>query len=37
MPEELPPAEDVKKVERRLQSEHKNLPRDVKPFELLPA
>jgi DNA-damage-inducible protein D len=34
VPEKLPPAEDVKKVERRLQSEQKKLPKDVKRFEL---
>lgn len=36
LPESLPPAEDVKKVERRLQSEEKKLPKGVKPFELPP-
>jgi DNA-damage-inducible protein D len=30
VPEELPAAEDVKKVERRLESEQKKLPREVK-------
>lgn len=34
VPENLPPAEDVKKVERRLQSEQKKLPRSVEGFEL---
>jgi len=37
VPEKLPPAEDVKKVERRLQSEQKKLPKDVKRFELPPG
>lgn len=37
VPEKLPPAEDVKKVERRLQSEQKKLPRDIKRFELPPG
>jgi len=36
MPEDLPSAEDVKKVERRLQSEQKKLPRNVEGFELPP-
>ena len=31
-PEQLPPAEDAKKVERRLESEQKKLPGDVKRF-----
>jgi hypothetical protein len=29
-PEELPPAEDVKKVERRLSAEQKTLPKETK-------
>jgi DNA-damage-inducible protein D len=29
-PEQLPPAEDVKKVERRLESEEKKILKDVK-------
>ncbi|MBA4396755.1 MAG: DNA damage-inducible protein D [Syntrophus sp. (in: bacteria)] len=33
VPEALPPAEDVKKVERRLQSEHKKLPKRAKQLE----
>lgn len=33
VPETLPPAEDVKKVERRLKSEAKRLPRDTKRFD----
>lgn len=33
VPEELPPAEDVKKVERRLTSEQKKLPRQADRFE----
>jgi DNA-damage-inducible protein D len=33
VPEALPPAEDVKKVERRLASEQKKLPRQVEPLE----
>jgi DNA-damage-inducible protein D len=32
-PESLPPAEDVKKVERRLTSEQKKLPKQVEPLE----
>lgn len=36
IPEQLPPAEDAKKVERRLQSEQKRLPKDAKPLELPP-
>jgi len=36
LPEELPPAEDVKKVERRLRSEQKKLSRNVEGFELPP-
>ena len=33
VPEALPAAEDVKKVQRRLQSERKKLPKQVEPFE----
>ena len=33
IPEALPPAEDVKKVERRLTSEQKKLPKKAKPLE----
>ena len=33
VPEALPPAEDVKKVERRLTSEQKKLPKQAKPLE----
>ena len=33
VPEALPPAEDVKKVERRLKSEQKKLPKYAEPFE----
>jgi len=33
VPETLPPAEDVKKVERRLTSEQKKLPKKAKPLE----
>ncbi len=33
VPEDLPPAEDVKKVERRLAAEHRKLPKQVKPLE----
>ena len=33
MPEALPPAEDVKKVERRLKSEQKKLPKQVEALE----
>jgi DNA-damage-inducible protein D len=33
VPERLPPAEDVKKVERRLETEQKKLPRQVKRLE----
>jgi DNA-damage-inducible protein D len=36
-PEELPPAEDAKKVERRLASEQKKLPRQVSRFEGTPG
>ncbi|MBN1766517.1 MAG: hypothetical protein JW860_14780 [Sedimentisphaerales bacterium] len=35
-PEELPPAEDVKKLERKLASEEKKLPGKVQGFDLLP-
>jgi DNA-damage-inducible protein D len=33
VPERLPPAEDVKKVERRLQAEQKELPKQIEGFE----
>jgi DNA-damage-inducible protein D len=33
VPEALPPAEDVKKVERRLKSEQKKLPKQIQPLE----
>ena len=33
VPESLPAAEDVKKVQRRLASQQKNLPKEVEPFE----
>jgi DNA-damage-inducible protein D len=33
VPEQLPPAEDVKKIERRVESEQKKLPKHVKPLE----
>jgi len=33
-PENLPPAEDIKKVERRLESEKKKLPKTVEKFEI---
>lgn len=33
IPEALPPAEDVKKVERRLKSEQKKLPKQIQPLE----
>lgn len=33
VPEKLPPAEDVKKVARRLKSEQQKLPKQVEPFE----
>jgi len=36
LPEELPPAEDVKKVQRRLRSEQKKLSSNVEGFELPP-
>lgn len=32
-PERLPPAEDIKKIERRLETEAKKLPKGVEPFE----
>jgi DNA-damage-inducible protein D len=35
-PEELPPAEDAKKIERRLTSEQKKLPKQVEGFDGLP-
>jgi DNA-damage-inducible protein D len=34
VPEQLPPAEDIKKIERRVESEQKKLPRQVKPLEV---
>ncbi len=33
VPEQLPPAEDIKKVLRRVESEQKKLPKQVKPLE----
>ena len=33
VPEQLPPAEDIKKIERRVESERKKLPKQVKPLE----
>lgn len=33
VPESLPPAEDIRKVERRLKSEQKKLPKQVEPLE----
>ncbi|MEN6459386.1 MAG: DNA damage-inducible protein D [Thermoguttaceae bacterium] len=33
VPEQLPPAEDIKKIERRVESEQKKLPREVKRLE----
>jgi DNA-damage-inducible protein D len=33
VPEALPPAEDVKKVERRLKTERTKLPKQVDPFD----
>ena len=33
LPEQLPAAEDIKKIERRVASEEKKLPRQVKPLE----
>ena len=32
-PENLPPAEDIKNIERRVESEQKKLPKQVKPLE----
>jgi len=37
IPEQLPAAEDLRKVDRRLESEQKKLPGDVKGFEGPPA
>jgi len=34
VPEQLPPSEDVKKIERRVESEQKKLPKQVKPLEI---
>jgi DNA-damage-inducible protein D len=34
VPEQLPPSEDIKKIERRAESEQKKLPKQVKPLEL---
>jgi hypothetical protein len=31
--QQLPPDEDIKKLERRVEAEHKNLPRQVKAME----
>lgn len=36
VPEKLPPAEDIKKVERRLGSEAKKIPKTVEPLDQLP-
>jgi DNA-damage-inducible protein D len=33
VPEQLPAAEDIKKIERRVESEQKKLPKQVKPLE----
>jgi DNA-damage-inducible protein D len=33
VPEKLPPSEDIKKIERRVESEQKKLPKQVKPLE----
>jgi hypothetical protein len=33
VPEQLPPAEEIKKIERRVESEQKKLPKQVKPLE----
>jgi len=33
VPEQLPAAEDIKKIERRVESEQKKLPKHVKPLE----
>jgi DNA-damage-inducible protein D len=35
-PEELPPEEDIKKLERRVKSANKSLPRDVKKLKSEP-
>lgn len=37
VPENLPPAEDIKKIERRLESEQKKLPKTVGSLELSSA
>jgi hypothetical protein len=34
VPEQLPPSEGIKKIERRVESEQKKLPRQVKALEL---
>jgi DNA-damage-inducible protein D len=34
VPEQLPPSEDIKKIERRVESEQKKLPKQVKPLEV---
>jgi len=34
VPEQLPPSEDIRKVERRVESEHKKLPKQVKALEV---
>jgi DNA-damage-inducible protein D len=33
VPEQLPAAEDIKKIERRVEAEQKKLPQQVKPLE----
>jgi DNA-damage-inducible protein D len=33
VPEQLPPSEDIKKIERRVASENKKLPKQIKPLE----
>ena len=33
VPEQLPPSEDIKKIERRVESEQKKLPKQVKALE----
>jgi DNA-damage-inducible protein D len=33
VPEQLPASEDIKKIERRVESEQKKLPKQVKPLE----
>ncbi|MCX7427225.1 MAG: DNA damage-inducible protein D, partial [Planctomycetia bacterium] len=33
VPEQLPPSEDIKKIERRVESEQKKLPNQVRPLE----